>query len=422
VSKVGTADELVATAEAARGASRVVAQAATAAKNGALESIAQAIRRHAPAIQEANDRDCSRAASDQIELDRLRLNAARIEAMARDVEAVAALPDPIGEAFDSTVRPNGLAISKVRVPFGVVGVVYESRPNVTSDIASICLKTGNSVVLRGGREALGSNQAIVRAIHEGLSAASLPVDAVQLITSTDREVVDRMIRLRGYLDVIVPRGGEGLIRFTVENATVPVIETGAGVCHTYVDRDADPDMALGIVYNAKVRRPTICNALDTLLVHRAIAPSWLPRIADAWSDAKVEMRVDAEAAEILRRAKGSVVRATAEDWGKEFLSLVAAVKIVGSFDEALDHIRTFGSGHSEAIVTGNDATAKRFVNEVDAAAVYVNASTQFTDGGEFGLGAEVGISTQKLHARGPIGLRELTTYKWIVQGSGQTRP
>jgi len=416
-----TADELLEKAGAARRASLVIAQASTDAKNRALASIARALRKRAPAIQAANDRDCSRPASGGVELDRLRLNAERIEAMARDVEAVAELPDPVGEVFDQTVRPNGLAISKRRVPLGVVGVVYESRPNVTSDIASLCLKTGNSVVLRGGQEALESNIAIVEAIQEALSATGLPPDCVQLITSTDRRLVERMLRLRKYLDVIVPRGGEGLIRFAVENATVPVIETGAGVCHTYVDRSADPDMALRIVYNAKVRRPTICNALDTVLVHRDIAPTWLPRLAAAWADAKVEIHADPEAARLLGAGGRSATPASPDDWGKEFLSLVAAVKVVGSLSEALDHIREFGSGHSEAIVTSDEASARRFLSEVDAAAVYVNASTQFTDGGEFGLGAEVGISTQKLHARGPMGLKELTTYKWIIEGSGQVR-
>jgi glutamate-5-semialdehyde dehydrogenase len=416
-----TADELIEKARAAKQASLLLAQASSGAKNRALVSIARTLRKRAPSILAANDHDCARPASDRVELDRLRLDAERIETMARDVEAVAALADPVGEVFDRTVRPNGLTISKRRVPLGVVGVVYESRPNVTSDIASLCLKTGNSVVLRGGREALESNAAIVEAIGEALAASELPPAAVQLITSTDRTLVERMLRLREYLDVIVPRGGEGLIRFTVENATVPVIETGAGVCHTYVDRSADPDMALRVVFNAKVRRPSICNALDTVLVHRDIAPGWLPQLAAAWADAKVEIRADPEALRLLGNAGSSVTPASPEDWGKEFLALVAAVKVVGTLDEALDHIRAFGSRHSEAIVTSDESNARRFLNEVDAAAVYVNASTQFTDGGEFGLGAEVGISTQKLHARGPMGLKELTTYKWIIEGNGQIR-
>ena len=428
-------DELIDKASGAKSASVVLAQASTDLKNRALVAIASAIRAREAEILAANAQDCdlrlaqdslssSRGgnASPRIEIDRLRLTPDRVAAMARDVEAVSRLADPVGERFDTVTRPNGLTISKRRVPLGVVGVVYESRPNVTSDVAAICLKTGNAVVLRGGSEALASNRAIAAAIHAGLTDAGLPETAVQLIASTDRALVQRMLKLREYLDVIIPRGGEGLIKATIENATIPVIETGAGVCHTYVDRAADPDMALRIVYNAKVRRPTICNALDTLLVHRDIARSWLPRMAAEWGKAHVELRADQESSQVLRDAGASAVPAAPEDFGKEFLSLVAAVKVVGSLDEAIEHIRTHGSGHSEAIVTGDKQAASRFLNEIDAAAVFVNASTQFTDGGEFGLGTEVGISTQKLHARGPMGLRELTTYKWIVEGTGQVRP
>lgn len=415
-------DELTEKASAAKEASYLLARASTEQKDQALTAMARALRGHEREILSANARDCERTRSPQIDLDRLRLDAQRLAAMARDVEAVAGLADPIGETFERTTRPNGLVISKRRVPLGVVGVVYEARPNVTSDIASLCLKAGNAVLLRGGSEAMESNKAVVTAIHEALSASGLPANGVQLVTSTDRALVERMLRLREYLDVIVPRGGEGLIKFTVEHATVPVIETGAGVCHTYVDRSADPEMAARIVYNAKVRRPTICNALDTLLVHREIALLWLPKLASAWAKARVEIHADPEAARLLQTAGVRVSTASREDWGKEFLALVAAVKIVGSVDEALDHIRQYGSGHSEAIVASDKDVAERFLNEVDAAAVYVNASTQFTDGAEFGLGAEVGISTQKLHARGPMGLKELTTYKWVVQGTGQVRP
>ena len=415
-----TTDELIDKASGAKKASVVLALASTDLKNRALTAIATAIRSREKEILAANAQDVANA-SPRIEVDRLRLTAERIAGMARDVEAVAGLADPVGETFDEVVRPNGLMISKRRVPLGVVGVVYESRPNVTSDVAAICIKTGNAVVLRGGSEALASNRSIVAAIQDGLKDAGLPETSVQLITSTDRALVQRMLKLREFIDVIIPRGGEGLIKATIENATIPVIETGAGVCHTYVDRSADQDMALRIVYNAKVRRPTICNALDTLLVHRDLAPAWLPKMAAEWGKAHVEIRADGESSRYLGSAGAPFVPAAAEDWGKEFLSLVAAVKVVGSLDEALDHIREYGSGHSEAIVTGDDAAAARFLNEVDAAAVFVNASTQFTDGGEFGLGAEVGISTQKLHARGPMGLRELTTYKWIVEGTGQIR-
>jgi glutamate-5-semialdehyde dehydrogenase len=416
-----TTDELVEKASGAKAASIVLAQATSDLKNRALAAMANAIRAREREILAANEQDCA-TASARIEIDRLRLTPERVAAMARDIEAVSQLADPVGEQFDRITRPNGLAISKRRVPLGVVGVVYESRPNVTSDVAAICIKTGNAVVLRGGSEALASNRAIAAAIQAGLSEAGLPESSVQLIASTDRALVQRMLKLREYIDVIIPRGGEGLIKATIENATIPVIETGAGVCHTYVDRAANPAMALGIVFNAKVRRPTICNALDTLIVHRAIAPSWLPQMAAEWSKARVEIRADTEAAQVLSAAGVSSVPASPDDFGKEFLSLVAAVKVVGSLDEALEHIRAHGSGHSEAIVTEDPDAAKRFMNEVDAAAVFVNASTQFTDGGEFGLGTEVGISTQKLHARGPMGLRELTTYKWVIEGTGQTRP
>jgi glutamate-5-semialdehyde dehydrogenase len=413
-------DELIEKAGEAKRAARVLAQASTDDKNEALRAIARAIRVSEAAILTANAQDCAQA-DERIDVDRLRLTPERIKGIARDVEAVAELPDPVGEEFDQTTRPNGLRISKRRVPIGVVGVVYESRPNVTSDVVALCLKTGNAVVLRGGKEALESNRAIVAAIHQGLSETRLPKSAVQLITSTDRALVDRMLKLREYIDVIVPRGGAGLIKATIEHATVPVIETGAGVCHTYVDREADPDMALRIVYNAKVRRPSICNALDTVLVHRDIAASWLPRMAAELQKGGVELHADSRAGQQLQAAHMPFVAATADDWGREFLSLTAAVKLVDSLDAALEHIQQYGSGHSEAIVTGDPQAARRFVDEVDAAAVFVNASTQFTDGGEFGLGAEVGISTQKLHARGPFALRELTTYKWIIQGTGQVR-
>ena len=416
-----TTDELVDKAAGAKAASIVLAQASSDLKNRALAAVANAIRGRESEILAANAQDCANASA-RIEIDRLRLTPDRVAGMARDVEAVARLADPIGERFDQVTRPNGLAISKRRVPIGVVGVVYESRPNVTSDVAAICIKTGNAVVLRGGSEALLSNRAIADAIQAGLKEVGLPETSVPLITSTDRALVQRMLKLREYIDVIIPRGGEGLIKATIAHATIPVIETGAGVCHTYVDRAADPAMALQIAFNAKVRRPTICNALDTLLVHRDIARSWLPQMAAEWGKARVEIRADAEATRALSAAGAASVPATSEDFGREFLSLVAAVKVVGSLDEALDHIRTYGSGHSEAIVTGDAQAAERFLNEVDAAAVFVNASTQFTDGGEFGLGTEVGISTQKLHARGPMGLRELTTYKWVIEGTGQTRP
>jgi glutamate-5-semialdehyde dehydrogenase len=421
------AEELVRKAAAVKVAARRLGRASTDEKNRALRQIASVLRARESEILAANERDCKgavRAAERSGEaalLDRLTLNSARLQAMARDVESVAELPDPIGEEIERTIRPNGLIVARRRVPLGVVGVVYESRPNVTSDIAALCLKTGNGVLLRGGSEALESNTLIVDAIKLALDDSGLPADAVGLVGSTDRGLVEQMLKLREYLDVIIPRGGEGLIRFVVEHASVPVIETGAGVCHTYVDRSADPEMAARIAYNAKVRRPTICNALDTLLVHREIASTWLPRIAEQWTGAGVEIRADHTASALLTQAGIAHRPAVPQDWGREFLALVAAIKVVDDLDAALGHIREYGSGHSEAIVTSDDAAARRFVDEVDAAAVYVNASTQFTDGGEFGLGAEVGISTQKMHARGPMGLRELTTYKWVVLGTGQVR-
>ncbi len=414
-------DALLVSAAAVKEASFAVANATTDVKNRALAGMAKAIRDHETEILRANAEDC-RQASPRIEIDRLRLTPQRLEAMARDVEAIAALPDPVGEQFDRVVRPNGLTIHKRRVPLGVIGVVYESRPNVTTDIAALCLKTGNAVLLRGGSEAAESNTILLSAIRHGVVGAGLPQYSVAAIGSGGRPEVERMLKLREYIDVIIPRGGAGLIKTTIENATIPVIETGAGVCHTYVDESADLEMATRIVHNAKVRRPTICNALDTLLVHRRVAEAWLPRMAASWAQVPVEMHADPEAARVLEAAGMPHVPASSDDWGREFLSLVAAVKIVGSLDEALAHIRKHGSGHSEAIVTQDAAAASRFTREVDAAAVFVNASTQFTDGGEFGLGAEVGISTQKLHARGPMGLRELTTYKWVVEGTGQTRP
>ena len=428
IASLSGAEELIAKAASVKAASRQLARASTDAKNRALRRVAAALRARASDILGANARDCAASLRTAQEtgkdplLDRLTLTEARLETIARDIEAVAELPDPVGQEIERTIRPNGLVVTRRRVPLGVVGVVYESRPNVTSDIAALCLKTGNGALLRGGSDALESNTAIVGAIKQGLEEAGLPTDAVALVGSTDRGLVEQMLRLREYLDVIIPRGGDGLIRFVVDHATVPVIETGAGVCHTYVDRSADPKMAVEVVYNAKVRRPTICNALDSLLVHRAIAPSWLPKMAARWLDPGVEIRTDRSAAAILDAAHIPHRMAADDDWGHEFLALVAAVKVVDGLDEALQHIQRYGSGHSEAIITADDAAARRFVDEVDAAAVYVNASTQFTDGGEFGLGAEVGISTQKMHARGPMGLRELTTYKWVVLGSGQTRP
>ncbi|MDP2931313.1 MAG: glutamate-5-semialdehyde dehydrogenase, partial [Chloroflexota bacterium] len=356
-------------------------------------------------------------------LDRLMLDASRLEAIARDVLAVAALPDPVGEVFDMRTLPNGLLIGKKRVPLGVIGAIYESRPNVTIDISVLCLKSGNAVILRGGREAVNSNSVLARLVGEAAVRAGLPEGAVQFIENTERALVNHMLKMGGTIDLIIPRGGAELIKFVSQNACMPVVTGGIGVCHTFIDASADIDKAVPIAYNAKVQRPTVCNALDALLVHIEAAERCLPSIAKEWAKAGVEMHCDARALSILKRVPGlKLALAAAEDWGKEYLALIAAVKVVDSIDEAMAHIEKYGSGHSEAIITEDYTAAMRFLNEVDAACVYVNASTRFTDGGQFGLGAEVGISTQKMHARGPMGLKELTSYKWLIFGSGQVRP
>jgi len=319
--------------------------------------------------------------------------------------------------------PNGLLIGRKRVPLGVIGAIYESRPNVTIDISVLCLKSGNAVILRGGKESIRSNSALVNVVQKACKRAGVPDGAVQFIENTDRALVNHLLKMRGIIDLLIPRGGAGLIKFVAENAAMPVVSGGIGVCHTYVDKSADVAKAVAIAFNAKVQRPTVCNALDTLLVHAALAEKYLPLVAAEWAKAGVEMHCDERALAILKSNSSlKLVSATDEDWGKEFLSLVAAVKVVDSLDGALEHIERYGSGHSEAILTEEYQVAMRFLNEVDAACVYVNASTRFTDGGQFGLGAEVGISTQKMHARGPLGVKELTSYKWIIFGSGQVRP
>ncbi|MFQ6058107.1 MAG: glutamate-5-semialdehyde dehydrogenase [Anaerolineae bacterium] len=418
-----TSDELIAKGKAAKAAARRLAFTSTKVKNAALEAIAQALAEEQEAILAANAEDLAagrEAGLSEAMLDRLLLTPERLAGIASDVRSVAALPDPVGEIFDMRTMPNGLQVGKKRVPIGVLGVIYESRPNVTVDISALSLKSGNAVILRGGKEARRSNAALAGAIIRACTVAGVPEGAVQLIESTDRALVLDMLRLNDYIDMIIPRGGPGLQRFTVENATLPVISGGVGVCHTYVDQSADLEKAARIAYNAKVQRPTVCNALDTLLVHRDVAEAFLPLIADQWLPAGVEMRCDPRALAILAGREG-VCPAAEGDFGHEFLSLVASVKVVDSLDEALDHIYQYGTGHSEAIVTEDYHAAQRFLNEVDAAAVFVNASTRFTDGGQFGLGAEVAISTQRLHARGPMGLKELTTYKWIILGEGQVR-
>jgi len=418
--------ELKAKGQAAKAASRRLAYISTEVKNKALRNIADSLLTKKGEILAANKLDYDQGKASGMNaawLDRLLLNESRLQGMAQDVLAVAALPDPVGEIFDMRTLPNGLQVGKKRVPLGVIGAIYESRPNVTIDISVLCLKSGNTVILRGGSEAINSNTALATLVQEACKKAELPDGCVQFVENTDRVLVNHMLKMGDMIDLMIPRGGAGLIKFVAENATMPVVEGGVGVCHTYVDRCADIDKAVAIVYNAKVQRPTVCNALDTVLVHADIAPQFLPVMAAELAKAGVELHCDKEALTILKKQSGlKLVPAVAEDWGKEFLALIAAVKVVKSLDEALEHIEKFGSGHSEAIATEDYPSAMRFLNEVDAACVYVNASTRFTDGGQFGLGAEVGISTQKFHARGPMGLKELTTYKWIIFGSGQVRP
>jgi len=419
-------EELKALGEAARNASRKLARLSTEDKNRALMNLVGLLRSDQADVLAANQEDYRQAQADGLDeslLDRLLLTGERLNGTADELERVAELPDPIGEVLETTTLPNGLVTSRRRVPLGVVGSIYESRPNVTVDIFGLCLKSGNACILRGGKETIRSNTALVALLRRALADAGVTEDAVQFIDNPDRELVDAMLRMNDHIDLLIPRGGASLVRFVAENATMPAVTGGIGVCHTYVDRAADLKMAVAVVHNAKVRRPSICNALDTVLVHSEIAAQYLPLIAKDMAGSGVELRCDNRTLSILGPdAPGSAVPANEDDWGREFLSLTAAVKVVDSLDDALQHIETYGSGHSEAIITEDQASANRFLDEVDAAAVYVNASTQFTDGGQFGLGAEVGISTQKFHARGPLGLKELTSYKWVIVGSGQVRP
>ena len=424
--------ELEQKGKAAKAASKKLAFLPTEIKNKALCNIAEALIDKKDEILAANKIDYENAKAsgmNEAMLDRLMLSPSCLESMAQDTRTVAALPDPVGEIFEMRTLPNGLQIGKKRVPLGVIGAIYESRPNVTIDISSLCLKSGNAVILRGGREAINSNSALAKIAQEASDQAGVPQGAIQLIESTERALVNHMLQMRGIIDLIIPRGGAGLIKLVSENAAMPVLTGGIGVCHTYVDKSADLSKATAIAYNAKVQRPTVCNALDCLLVHSQIAQAYLPSIAKEWSKAGVEMHCDERALAILKvnnvilnEVKNLLVPAGDEDWGKEYLSLKAAIKVVDSLDEALEHIEKYGSGHSEAIVAEDYSVAMRFLNEVDTACVYANASTRFTDGSQFGLGAEIGISTQKFHARGPMALKELTSYKWIILGSGQVRP
>lgn len=404
----------------AKQASRKLAVISTDVKNKALYAMADALQNEYSGIIAANDIDIENGKLKGLSnalLDRLMLNKSRIDAMSEGLRQIAGLPDPVGEGLSIQRRPNGLEISKIRVPLGVIGIIYEARPNVTVDAAGLCLKSGNAVILRGGSEAIRSNIAIVKAIAKAAHSAGMPEGSIQFIETTDREAVNAMLRLNRYLDVIIPRGGAGLIKTVVENSTVPVIETGTGVCHTFVDRSADLEMAKAIAFNAKVSRPGVCNAMETLLVHEAVADKFLPEMIKMYIEAGVEIRGCSK----TTKYHSSVKLAIPEDWSTEYHDLILSVKVVAEIDEALEHIASYSTRHSEAIITQDYDNARRFQAEVDAAAVYVNASTRFTDGYEFGFGAEIGISTQKLHARGPMGLPELTSIKYVVSGNGQIR-
>ena len=406
---------------AAKAAERILSVADTNTKNKALEAMAAALEANAGQIISANEADLANGRQNGMKeslLDRLRLTPERISGMAEGVRQVAALADPVGEIIEGSVRPNGMKIQQVRVPLGVVGIIFEARPNVTSDAAALCLKSGNVCILRGGKEAISSNMAIAEILRGAVVSAGLPADCIQLVSDTSRESANQMMRMSKYLDVLIPRGGAGLIRAVVENSTVPVIETGVGNCHVFVDRTADIDMAADIIFNAKTSRPSVCNAIETILVHKDIASEALPVIKARLDGKNVELRGCDRTRAILGE---SVVPATDEDYATEFLDYILACRVVDSLDEAIDHIAEYSTGHSECIVTSDYFSAEKFTSSVDSAAVYVNCSTRFTDGGEFGLGAEIGISTQKLHARGPMGIRQLTSAKFIIQGDGQIR-
>lgn len=413
--------ELVkAKAQAAKQAAAKLAVTSTAVKNAALLAMAAALEAQQSEILAANERDMTAAAAKGMKssmLDRLKLTAERISGMADGLRQVAGLADPVWNVIDGKTLPNGLHITKIRVPLGVIGIIYEARPNVTADAAGLCLKSGNAVILKGGSEAMESNKTVAAILAQAAEGAGIPAGSIQFIDTSDRQAVQDLIRMNGLVDVVIPRGGAGLIQAVVRNASVPVIETGAGVCHTYVDKDADVEMAMKIAFNAKVQRPSVCNAMETLLVHKDIADKFLPMMLMMYNSSAVEICGD----EAVQEYSGQVHPVTEEDWSTEYGDLRLSVKIVDSIEEAMAHIAKYGTGHSECIVTNNYQAAQLFQYTVDAAAVYVNASTRFTDGNEFGFGAEIGISTQKLHARGPMALPELTSTKYLINGNGQVR-
>lgn len=412
----------------ARAAARVLMQASIEQKNNALDTIATVLLEHTDAILQVNAKDIEEGRSSGLSdalLDRMLLTTSRLENIAQDARNAAQLPDPIGEAYDATTLPNGLCMHKRRTPFGVIGVVYEARPNVTVDVATLCLKSGNAAILRGGKEIKHSCAMLGTVLQKALQRAGLPAYAIQVIDNPDRALVEKLLRLDTYVDVIIPRGGAGLHQFCREHATIPVITGGIGVCHIYVDHAAALDIVAPIVHNAKVQRPSVCNALDTLLIHRDIAATVLPLVAQELLASKVELRGDEESLALLQAAgvhSEHVVPAQVDDFGTEFLALVLSIRIVDSLEVALEHIAQYSTGHSDAILTEDQKTAELFVRSVDSSVVFVNASTRFNDGAQMGMGAEIAISTQKLHVRGPMALRELTTYKWVIEGNGHVRP
>jgi glutamate-5-semialdehyde dehydrogenase len=419
-------DHMTGLARQAKNASRELARLSTDQKNACLLAMADALERNAPAIKEANARDMEAGAQSGLStamLDRLKLDDKRILGMARGLREVAALPDPVGRILDERTRPNGLKLQKVSTPIGVVVIIYESRPNVTADAASLCFKSGNATILRGGKEAIHSNQIIAQTMVQAASKAlpQFPQHAIQVVPTTDREAIRELLSLTQYVDLCMPRGGEGLIRAVAECSKVPVIKHYKGVCHVFVDKDADLKMAEEIVMNAKVQRPAVCNAMETLLVDKSVAANFLPTIGRRLSDKKVELHADASSQQLLKGSAERVKPVSEQDWSTEYNDYILNVGIVDGVKAAIDHINHYGSAHSDSIVTSNETSAKKFLQEVDSATVYWNASTRFTDGGEFGMGAEIGISTDKIGARGPMGLDELATYKWIGFGNGQVR-
>jgi glutamate-5-semialdehyde dehydrogenase len=409
----------------ARSASRKLGQATSGQKNAALYAIADALDASADQILSANQKDIDDGRANDLSvalLDRLSLQQGRLTAIAQDVRQVAKLTDPVGETFDESVLPNGLKISRRRTPLGVLGVIYEARPNVTVDVAALAIKTGNAAIMRGGSEMLRSTVALVEVVKAALASCGLPADVIQLIGSTDRRYVGELLKLHEYVDMIIPRGGASLHKLCRENSTIPVITGGIGICHLYVDISADIEPSVEIIHNAKTQRPSVCNSLDTILVNEQIAHDVLPRVVERLGASGVTFRLDPRASEILGNGSEKLLPAGPDDWDTEWLSLVLGIKVVSNLDEAIDHIQVHSTQHSDGILTHDDANAIRFVNEIDSSAVFVNASTRFNDGGQLGLGAEIAVSTQKLHARGPMGLRELTTYKWVVIGENHVRP